>query len=109
MDNETQATIAAEGSPTEVVQPGCASTLPMMVLIFGIFYFLMIRPQQKEQLAHRKLVSNLQRGDKVVTGSGVHGEVFEVRDDVVVMKIADKVRITVEKMSVKRKLEPKTK
>ncbi len=79
------------------------STLMMMFLIFGIFYFMLIRPQQKEQQEHQKLLASLQKGDKVVTSSGVHGEVHEVLDEVVALKIADKVRINIDKSAIKRK------
>jgi len=94
-----QAQDAAAGTSQ---QPGLLSSLPMIIIIFGIFYFLLIRPQQKEQKKHQSLLGSLVKGQKVVTGSGVHGRVHEVGDADVVLEIADKVRITVDKVSIKR-------
>ena len=84
-------------------QASMASTLVMMGMIFVIFYFLLIRPQQKEQKAHTALLMSLQKGDKVATASGLHGRVHEVGSDTVVLEVADRVRLTVDKVSVKRK------
>ena len=58
-----------------------ASSLLMMVLIFGIFYFLMIRPPQKKLKEHRAMVDALRRGDQVVTQGGIIGKVAKVKDD----------------------------
>ena len=58
-----------------------ASSLLMMVLIFGIFYFLMIRPQQKKLKEHKAMVDALRRGDQVVTQGGIIGKVAKVKDD----------------------------
>ena len=69
-----------------------------------IFYFLLIRPQQKEAREHQELLAGLQKGDRVVTASGLHGRVFGVEDTEVVVEIADKVRVTIDKTSVKRKI-----
>ena len=84
-------------------QASMASTLVMMGMIFVIFYFLLIRPQQKEQKAHTALLMSLQKGEKVATASGLHGRVHEVAGDTVVLEIADRVRITVDKSAIKRK------
>lgn len=73
------------------------------VAILAIFYFLVIRPQQREQAAHRELLSGLKKGDQVVTISGLHGKIWEVRDNEVVLEIADKVRVNIDKVSVKRR------
>ena len=66
--------------------------LPLL-LIFVVFYFLLIRPQQKKMKKHRDMVSNLQRGDKVITGGGLYATVAKVEDDAVVLEIADGVRV----------------
>jgi preprotein translocase subunit YajC len=57
-----------------------------MVAIFGIFYFLIIRPQRKQQERHRQLLASLQRGDRVVTSGGIIGEVVHLKDDEVTVK-----------------------
>lgn len=85
---------------------GMMSTMVMMFAILGIFWFLLIRPQQKEQKAQQEMLSALSKGDKVATASGLHGKVHEVRGDLVVLEVADKVRLTVDKVSVKRKIQP---
>jgi len=64
-----------------------------LLLIFVVFYFLLIRPQQKKAKAHRDMVGSLQRGDKVVTGGGLYATVAKVEDDVLVLEIADGVRV----------------
>ena len=70
--------------------------------MIGIFYFVLIRPQQKERRAHEAFVGALQKGQRVITRSGLHGRVDTVDENTVVLEIADKVRVTVEKMSVQR-------
>ena len=84
---------------------GMAQTLVMMAMIFGIFYFLLIRPQQKEHKAHMALLMGLQKGDKVATASGLHGRVYEVGGETVVLEVSDRVRLTVDKSAVKRKTD----
>lgn len=81
------------------------SQLLMMGAIFAIFYFLMIRPQQQEQKKQAELHAGLKKDDKVVTVSGLHGKVYEVRAHTVLLEVADRVRIEVEKEAVKRKAD----
>ena len=85
-------------------QASGGSTILMMGIIFAIFYFLLIRPQQKEHKAHLELLMGLQKGDNIATNSGLHGRVHEVSGETVVLEIADRVRITVDKTAVKRKI-----
>jgi len=66
-----------------------------LVLIFGVFYFLVIRPQSKQRAAKEKMLSELKKGDKVVTGGGLLGVVSSVADGVVTLVVSDKVRILV--------------
>jgi preprotein translocase subunit YajC len=68
--------------------------------IFVIFYFLLIRPQQKRQKEHQNLLSNLKTGDKVVTSSGIHGLIANVKDTTFLVKIADNVKIEVDKNAI---------
>ena len=71
------------------------SFLPL-ILIFVVFWFFLIRPQQQKMKAHRAMVSNLQRGDQVVTGGGIMGKVTKVLDDnAVQVEIAEGVRVRV--------------
>ena len=64
------------------------TTLLPLILIFGIFYFILIRPQQKKMRKHQNMLGNLTKGDQVVTEGGIHGSVAGLRDDIVVLKIA---------------------
>jgi len=66
-----------------------------LLLIFGIMYFLMIRPQQKKMKQHRDMVAALKKGDNVVTQGGVIGKVVAVKDDEVEVEIAQGVRVRV--------------
>lgn len=74
--------------------------LPMLVLMFVIFYFLLIRPQQKKTKAHKEMLSQIKKGDQVVTSGGIHGKVTGVSDQTLVVEIAPQVRIKVQRASV---------
>jgi preprotein translocase subunit YajC len=76
------------------------SSVLMIALVFVIFYFLLIRPQQKRQKDHQKLLESLKKGDRVVTSGGMYGNVVGVKDDIVVLKIAENVKIEVAKSAV---------
>jgi preprotein translocase subunit YajC len=72
-----------------------------LVMIMGVFWFLLIRPQQKRLKDHQELVKNVRRGDTVVTGGGIVGKVHKVVDDnEVILEIAENVRIRVVKSSI---------
>ena len=72
----------------------------MMVLIFVLFYFMLIRPQRRQQKEHLLKLAALKSGDEVVAAGGIHGLVTNVSDRTVTLKIADNVKIKVEKASV---------
>ena len=61
----------------------------MMVVIFAIFYFILIRPQQKKMKEHKKMVEELKKGDEIVTGGGIYGMVENVAPDTLTVKIAE--------------------
>jgi len=74
------------------------SAILPLVLIFGVFYFLLIRPQQKKMKEHRSMVENVRRGDTVVTGGGIIGRVTKVKDEATIqVEISENVRIDVVK------------
>ena len=73
--------------------------LPLIV-IFVLFYFLLIRPQQKKQKDHRQMVEALASGDEVVTGGGVLGKVTAVGEQFVTVEVADGVAVKVQKQSI---------
>jgi len=76
------------------------SMLLPMAVIFGAFYFLLIRPQQKRQKAHNELVGALATGDEVLTAGGILGKVTAVSDHYATIQIADKVEIKIQKTTV---------
>ncbi|HDZ91972.1 MAG: preprotein translocase subunit YajC [Deltaproteobacteria bacterium] len=78
---------------------GFGAFLPL-ILMFAIFYFLLIRPQQKKAKAHKQLLASLKKGDRVVTSGGLYGVVTGLTDDVVTMEIAPKVRVKVSRASI---------
>jgi preprotein translocase subunit YajC len=87
---------AAEGGGTSSPWSG----IWMIALIFIIFYFLLIRPQQKKQKEHQKLMDSLTKGDRVVTSGGIYGTVVGVKEGIVVLKIAEEVKIEIAKSAV---------
>lgn len=78
---------------------GLFGLLPL-VLMFGIFYVLLIRPQQKRAKEHKALLEALKRGDDVVTSGGIHGKVTGITDDVATVEIAKDVKIRVQKQAI---------
>ncbi len=76
-----------------------------LVLIFGMFYLLIIRPQRRKQKEHQELMAELRRGDKVITAGGIYGVVESVSDDSVVIKVEDGTMIRVARASVAGKRE----
>lgn len=76
------------------------STIIMFVAIFLIFYFLIIRPQQKRAKEHQKLLASLKKGDKVITSSGIHGKVVGLDDRTVLLEVDDGVKIKFEKAAI---------
>ncbi len=72
----------------------------MLVIMFAIFYFLLIRPQQKRAKMHKELTENLTLGDQVVTAGGIHGKVAGLQEKVVTVEIATGVKIKINRASI---------
>lgn len=88
-------------APAAEPPPGAGIIQILPFLCIGvIFYFLMIRPQQKKAKEHAALISSLKTGDKVVTVGGIHGIIANVKEATVVVKVADNVKIEFSKTSV---------
>lgn len=66
-----------------------------LILMFAIFYFLLIRPQQKKQKHHREMLGRLKKGDRVITSGGLYGRITGITDTVVTLEISEKVRVKV--------------
>ncbi len=94
--------LLAQAAPAAGTQaePNFLVTMMPMVPIFIIFYFLLIRPQQKKAKEHEKLVSSVKSGDKVVTGSGIHAIVTNVKERTVILKVADNVKIEFDRAAI---------
>lgn len=90
----TTAAHAMGGTGTGGEAAGLASFIPL-ILMFAVFYFLLIRPQQKRAKEHRAMLSALKRGDTVVTAGGLYGTILETAEDHVVLDLGEtKVRVS---------------
>jgi preprotein translocase subunit YajC len=78
---------------------GLGAFLPL-IIIFGIFYFLLIRPQQRKAKQHKQVLASLKKGDRVVSSGGLHGLITGLTDDLVTMEISPKVRVKVSRGSI---------
>ncbi|MCF8023858.1 MAG: preprotein translocase subunit YajC [Desulfobacteraceae bacterium] len=78
---------------------GFAAFVPI-ILMFVIFYFLLIRPQQKKTKAHQEMINNLKKGDRVITSGGIHGTVTSLDENAATVEIAEKVRVKVTRGSI---------
>ncbi|MBI3418954.1 MAG: preprotein translocase subunit YajC [Proteobacteria bacterium] len=90
---------APQGPASNTVEGALMQFVPLF-LIFGVFYFFLIRPQQKKYEQHKTMVEGLRRGDRVVTGGGFIGTVVKVEGDEAVVEIADGVKVTVVKSTI---------
>lgn len=95
----TSVAIAQEADTAFAEPSPIAGLLPVIVMI-ALFYFLLIRPQQKKINAHKQMVSALRRGDKIMTAGGIYGTITKVDEDVLQVEIAPEVRIKVAKDTV---------
>ena len=91
---------AATPGPETPHQPSFLVSMMPLIFVFVIFYFLLIRPQQKRQKDHVKLVASIKTGDKIVTSSGIHGIVANVKEKTLLVKVADNVKIEFDRSSV---------
>jgi preprotein translocase subunit YajC len=91
-----QGTAAAPGTDFMAFLP--------MILIFVVFYFLLIRPQQKKAKEHRAMLEALQKGDEVVTAGGVVGKVNKISDQYATIEIAPSVEISVQRQAIQQLL-----
>lgn len=96
----SQAFAQAAGSPAAAGQPSQSFMLVIMAGMFGMFYFLAIRPQRKRQKEHADMVANLAKGDEVVTTSGILGKVLKVEEDYLLLQVANNVELKFQKVSV---------
>lgn len=91
---------ALPAAPGAGAPGGFFNLLPIWFFIIVIMYFVLIRPQKKRQQEQQRLISSLKTGDKVVTTAGIHGLIANVKETTVMLKVADNVKIEVEKSAV---------
>lgn len=94
MIGTAMAQAGAGGAP-----PAFLSFLPL-VLVFGVFYFLLIRPQQQKARQHQDVLAALKRNDEIVTGGGLFGKVVAIAGDIVTVEVAPKVHVRVSRPTI---------
>ena len=82
-----------------------AKMMPMFAMLFFIFYFMVLRPQNKKMLDHKKLIESLKKGDSVVTSGGIIGRVSNVEKDNVLVEVSNNVKIKFEPVHITRRVE----
>lgn len=90
----------AEDAPQAAPGMSGIMSIAPLVILFVIFYFLLIRPQQKRAKEHKQMLSAIQKGDSVITNGGIHGKVASVNEDTVSVEIADGVKVKVSKDAI---------
>jgi preprotein translocase subunit YajC len=85
-------------------QPSLLASLLPLVILFAIFYFLVILPQQRQAKKHKQMVEELKKGDKIVTTGGIIAEVVKNEQDFLKIRINDNVEVKLDKSAVARKL-----
>jgi preprotein translocase subunit YajC len=93
-------TLLAQQAAAPAAGPNPIASFIPLILIFIIMYFLLFRPQMRRQKEQARLVSTLKTGDRVVTSSGIHGMISNVKDTTVIVKVADNVKLEIEKSAV---------
>jgi preprotein translocase subunit YajC len=83
---------------------GLSGFIPL-ILMFVIFYFLLIRPQQKKTKEHRAMIANLKKGDRIITSGGLYGRITGMDENTLTVEIADKVRVKVARGNVGAKVQ----
>ncbi|GAB6138299.1 preprotein translocase subunit YajC [Halanaerobaculum tunisiense] len=78
------------------------------IIMFGVFWFIFIRPQRNKQQQHEEMIAKLEQGDQVITIGGIKGQITEVKDDELELKIASEVEINISRNSVRSLAEEET-
>ena len=91
-DAAASGTGAATGSPMGMIY--------YMLVVFAIFYFLLIRPQKKQQKQHKEMLDSIKKNDEVVTSGGMFGTIVNIQNDVVTLRVDDNTRIKVQRSAI---------
>jgi preprotein translocase subunit YajC len=97
---ETFLAQAQTAAPQQMPGGGIGSFFVPLIFIFIIMYFVMIRPQKKRQEQQQKLMAGLKTGDRVVTNAGIHGLISNVKENTVLVKVADNVKMEMDKSAI---------
>ncbi len=87
------------GTPPTPPAAGISFLFPL-ILIFAVFYFLLILPQQRKEKTHKQMLANLKKGDKVITQSGIHGKIADIQNDIIIVEIAPKIKVEFSKSTI---------
>jgi len=91
---------AAPAAAGTAQQPGMLEALFPFIVLFVVFYFLLIRPQQKRAKEHKTMVQALSKGDEIITQGGVYGKIIEVAEDAVTVEVANNVEVKLQRAAV---------
>ena len=87
--------MAGPASPSTGGAAGILNSILPFIFIFAILYFLIIRPQQKKAKEHQNFLSNLKRGDYVITSGGLYGRILSLTDKVISLEVADNLKVKI--------------
>ena len=90
------------GTPTDGGGPNSIAAFLPFVLMFLVLYLLILRPQMKKQRNQQRMIDELEKNDEIVTSGGIHGTILNIKDDILVVKIADNVKIEISRAAVSR-------
>ena len=93
---------AMGGPPTDGQSPSPIASLLPFALMFLVLYLLILRPQMKKQKDSQRMIDELEKKDEIVTSGGIHGVITNIKDDLLVVKIADNVQIELSRAAVSR-------
>ncbi len=102
MIDAAEIVLAAAGSPGGSGPSAAISQVLFFVAIFAIFYFLLIRPQQRQKRERAQMLTTLKKGDRVVTSGGLHGTVVGLNEQTIVLKVADQVKLEFDRSAIGR-------
>lgn len=100
----TEAMAATEVAATATEASPMTGFLTQLILVFAIFYFILIRPQQKKMKEHENMLNAIKPKDEIMTGGGVYGKVVKAEEDILTVEIAEGVKIRVSRASVRENL-----
>ena len=83
-------------------QPNPITSLLPFALMFLVLYLLILRPQMKKQRNQQRMIDELEKNDEIVTSGGIHGTILNIKDDILVVKIADNVKVEISRAAVSR-------